>query len=82
MAEVALPHDDKNSSVYKPKKWFVIQNLDGYYQHNDLIGNIVAKAGTQKPMSPDFAKIKKGDFVVFYIRDVTSLLAYSKQIRK
>jgi hypothetical protein len=65
MAEVALSHD-KNGSVDKPKKWFVFQNLTGYYQHKDLIGNVVAQAGTEKPMTPKFADIKKGDFIVFY----------------
>jgi hypothetical protein len=65
MAEVALSKD-KNGSVEEPKKWFVFQNLTGYYQHNNLIGNEVAQAGLREPKTPKFADIKKGDFIVFY----------------
>lgn len=49
----------------KLKYWWIIQNLQSYNEHPDLIGCGV-KEGTNVPTHRAFASIKKGDFVVYY----------------
>ena len=47
------------------KYWWIIQSLESYNQHPDLIGCSL-KEGTGRLTHPKFQEIKKGDFVVYY----------------
>lgn len=47
------------------KYWWIIQSLEAYNQHPDLIGCSL-KEGTERPTHPKFQEIKKGDYVVYY----------------
>jgi hypothetical protein len=49
----------------KLKYWWIIQSLEAYNQHPDLIG-CGLKEGTDRPTHQKFQEIKKGDFVVYY----------------
>ena len=47
------------------KYWWIIQSLESYDQHPDLIG-CGLKEDTNIPVHRDFARIKKDDFIVYY----------------
>ena len=47
------------------KYWWIIQSLESYNQHPDLIG-CALKDGTNSPIHKSFSKIKKGDHIVYY----------------
>lgn len=47
------------------KYWWIIQSLEAYNQHPDLIG-CGLKEGTERPTHLKFLEIKKGDCVVYY----------------
>ena len=45
--------------------WWIIQSLEAYGQHPDLIG-CGLKEGTDRPTHGKFSEIRKGDFVAYY----------------
>jgi len=47
------------------KYWWIIQSIDAYDQHPDLIG-CGFKEGTEKLVHKKFESIKKGDHIVYY----------------
>lgn len=47
------------------KHWWIIQSLEAYAQHPDLIG-CTLKNGTNIPIHTSFSKIKQGDHIVYY----------------
>jgi hypothetical protein len=47
------------------KYWWIIQSLESYGQHPDLIGGGF-KQGTNRLLHPKFREIKKGDKIVLY----------------
>jgi hypothetical protein len=51
--------------VFELKYWWIIQSLESYEQHSDLIGGGF-KEGTEHLLHPKFAEIEKGDYIVLY----------------
>lgn len=47
------------------KYWWIIQSLEAYNQHPNLIG-CGLKQGTDKPTHRQFSEIEKGDHIVYY----------------
>lgn len=69
---------------FKLKYWWIIQSLEAYNQHPNLIG-CGLKEKTDRPIHSKFQEIKKGDFIVYYatgdkvlvgIFEVTSDMSY------
>ena len=55
------------------KYWWIIQSLESFDQHSDMIGCSLKK-GTDQPIHKQFSKIKKGDNIVYYVTGDKALL--------
>lgn len=68
---------NKRMDVGRLRYWWIIQSLEAYNQHPDLIG-CGLKEGTERPTHPKFQEIKKATMLFTMRLAIRCWLEFSK----